>query len=182
MDHFFTTYHQDKKGRYIVHLLKKTVAVPLGESRSQAVWCFLWLERSLHSGGKFQEFTSALEEYFQQGHAEPVPPTDLDKPCQEVFYLPMHAVSKNSSTMMQLQIVFDASAKSKTGASLNDQLLVGPTMHAPLLDVLLRFPLYKIALTTDVSRMYRAVLLPEFQCDLHRFVWRTNPKDQLSDF
>ena len=37
------------------------------------------------------------------------------------------------------QAVFDASAKSSSGVSLNDLLLVGPTVHSPLIDVLLRF-------------------------------------------
>ena len=45
------------------------------------------------------------------------------------------------------------------GVSLNYQLLVGPMVHAQLPDVLLRFR-HKIALVTDISRMYHAVLLP----------------------
>ncbi len=53
--------------------------------------------------------------------------------------------------------VFDASAKSSSGVSLNETLLIGPTVHPSLIDVLLRF---RIALTTDVSKMYRAVALP----------------------
>ena len=182
INHFFTTYRTDKEGRFIVHLPKKADTVPLGESRSQAVRRFLCLERSLRAKGKFQEFAAVLEEYFRLGHAEPVPPVDLNRPCHEVFYLPMHAVSKNTSTTTQLRIVFDASARTSTGASLNDQLLVGPTMHAPLLDVLLRFRLYKVALTTDVSKMYRAVLLPDSQRDLHRFVWRIDPQHRLLDY
>ena len=68
------------------------------------------------------------------GHTECVPSKDMDKPCGEVFYLPMHAVSKASNTT-SLHIVFDASAKTKSGVLLNDQLLVGLTVHAPLLDV-----------------------------------------------
>ena len=49
--------------------------------------------------------------------------------------------------------MFDASAKSSTGVSLNDILLVGPTIHPPLLDVLLRFRLHRVALVADVSHM-----------------------------
>ena len=48
--------------------------------------------------------------------------------------------------------------------------------------MLLRFRQHKVALTTDVSRMYRAVLLPENQRDLHRFVWRRAPSDVLTDY
>ena len=89
----------------------------------------------------------------------------------------MHAVRKESiaSTTTKIRAVFDASAKSSTGTSLNDTLLVGPTIHASLIDVLLRFRLYRVALTADVSRMYRAVVLCESDRDFHRFVWRQNP-------
>ena len=66
--------------------------------------------------------------------------------------------------------------------SLNDTLLVGPTIHPPLIDVLLRFRLHRVALTADVSRMYRAVLLPESDRDFHRFVWRRNPDEPLCDY
>ena len=34
----------------------------------------------------------------------------------------------------------------------------------------------------DVSRMYRAVLLAEPDKDLHRFVWRDDPKKLLTDY
>ena len=66
--------------------------------------------------------------------------------------------------------------------SLNDTLLVGPTVHSPLIDVLLRFRFHHIALTTDVSRMYRAVELTSSDRDLHRFVWRRNPDEPLQDY
>ena len=69
-----------------------------------------------------------MTEYFEMGHAEPVPAADLEKPMQNVFYLPMHAVRKESSTTTKLRAVFDASAKSSTGVSLNKTLLVGPTV------------------------------------------------------
>ena len=101
-----------------------------------------------------------VREYFGLGHAEPVPVQDLGKPPTDVSYLPMHAVCKKSSTT-KLRVVFDASARSESGVSLNDRLLVGPTVNASLVDVLLWFRLHRFALTTDVRKMYRAVLLPE---------------------
>ncbi len=65
--------------------------------------------------------------------------------------------------------------------SLNDNLLVGPTIHPPL-DVLLRFRLYPVALTADISKMYRAIELTHTDKDLHRFVWRSHPKEPLKDY
>ena len=66
--------------------------------------------------------------------------------------------------------------------SLNDTLLVGPTLHPPLVDVMLRFRLYPVALTADVSKMYRAVELTEADKDLHRFVSRSQPNEPLRDY
>ena len=123
-----------------------------------------------------------MGDYFDKGHAEPVPDDDLQKPPQEVFYLPMHAVRKESSTTTKLRAVFDASAKFSTGLSLNDTLLEGPTVHPPLVDVFLRFRLHRIALVTDVSQMYRAVELIDSDRDLHRFVWRSSPEGDLRDY
>ena len=116
------------------------------------------------------------------GHPESVPSIDMDKPPEEVFYLPMHAVYKESSTTTKVRGVFDASAKSSTGVSLNDTLLVGPTIHPPLIDVLLRFRSHHIALTADVSKMYRAIKFIEEDRNLHHFVWRSSPNDKIQDY
>ena len=182
MKHFEDNHSHADDGRFIVPLPKGPNIDPLGESRSQAVRRFHALECSLRLKCQFQEFCDVIEEYFKMGHAEPVPDVDLDKPQQSVFYLPMHAVRKESSTTTKVRAVFDASAKSSTGISLNDLLLVGPTVHAPLIDVLLRFRLHAVALTTDVSRMYRAVALEESDRDLHRFVWRKTICSPLRDY
>ena len=156
--------------------------MPLGESRSLASKRFESLERSLRTKGRFEEFPDALKEYIDMDHAEPVPVEELSRPIDKIYYLPMHVVRKESSTTSKVRVVFDASAKTTSGASLNDQLLVGPTVHSPLIDVLLRFRRHKVALATDVNRMYRAVLLPEDQRDLHRFVWREDSRRPLIDF
>ena len=113
---------------------------------------------------------------------EAVPPADLDKPLALTFYLPMHAVYQASSSTTKIRAVFDASAKSSTNVSLNDTLLVGPTVHPKLVDVLLRFRTHPVALTADVSKMYRAVELVDDDKDFHRFVWRSDPKDCLVDY
>ena len=92
----------------------------------------------------------------------------------------MHVVRKQSSSTSKMRVVFDASATS--GFSLNDQLIVGPTEHPPFVDALLRFRRHSAALMTDVSRMYRAVLIPPSQQYLHYFVWRSNTDHPMHDF
>ena len=100
----------------------------------------------------------------------------------EVFYLPIHVVRKDSSSTTKVRAVFDGSARTSTGVSLNETFLVGPTVHPPLIDILLQFRMHRVALTTDVSKMYRAVGLTESDKDLHRFVWRSGPQEVLQDF
>lgn len=182
VEHFNKNHTRTESGRFIVPLPKRPESKPLGESRSQAVRQFMSLERSLHLKNQFQEFSAVVEEYFEMDHAELVPVVDLQKLPDKVFYLPMHAVRKEHSTTTKLRVVFDASAKSATGVSLNDLLLVGPTVHPPLVDILLRFRSHRVALTADVSKMYRAVELTPPDRDLHRFVWRKSPDEPLRDY
>ena len=167
--HFQENHRRTPEGRFIVPLPKKPSSPPLGESWSQAVRRFLSLERSWRSKGEFDALDSVVQEYF-------------DLTVQQVFYLPIHAVRKDSSTTTKTRAVFDTSARSSSNTSLNDILQVGPTIHSPLIDVLLRFRLHRIALTADVSKMYRAIVLAESDRDLHRFVWRSHPDDPLRDY
>ena len=94
----------------------------------------------------------------------------------------MHAVRKESSSTTKLRVAFDASAETDPGSSLYDQFLVGPTVHGSLIDVLIRFRRHRVAVTTDVGKMYRAVLLTEKQRDLHRFLWREDRKQPIRDY
>ena len=178
----FKVHHFREDGRFVVPLPRKPDAQPLGESRSQAVRRYLSLERSLTAKDQFADVDDVMKEYFDMGHAERVPAADLSKPHHDTFYLPMHIVRKESSSTTKLRAVFDASAKSSTGVSLNDTLQVGPTVHSALIDVLLRFRSHRVALTSYISRMYRAVKLVPSDRDFHRFVWRSSPGEQLSDY
>ena len=180
--HFDSSHKRSREGRFIVPLPKDPGSQPLGESRSQAVKRFFSLERSLNSKGHFQDFNAVMQEYLDLGHAEVVPAADLEKLPESTFYLPMHAVYKVSSSTTKIRAVFDASARSSTGVSLNDTLLVGPTIHPPLVDILLRFRLHPVALTADISKMYRAVELADSDKDLHRYVWRSDPNESLKDY
>lgn len=182
MNQFKESYRIDPDGRFIVPLAKRPNVKPLGESRSQALRKFMTLERTLNKKKQFGQLDKVVTEYFSLGHAELVPSEDLHKPPKDVFYLPIHAVVKASSTTTKLRAVFDASAKSSTGVSLNDHLLVGPTVHAPLVDVLLRFRQHRVAIITDVSKMYRAIRLTDQDRDLHRFVWRSDCSDVVQDY
>ena len=173
LNHFKTNHSRTEGGRFVVPLPKRPDAKSIGESRSQAVRTFLSLERSLNSRGGFQEFESVMREYMDLGHAELIPSKDMEKPESQVFYLPMHAVYKSSSSTTKIGAVFDASAKSASGVSLSDILLIGPTVHPPAY----RYPLM-LSASSDCchsrhQQMNRAVELSPSDRDLHCFVWRS---------
>ena len=115
-------------------------------------------------------------------HAELVPPQDLSKDNSKVFYLPIHVVRKESSSSTKIRAVFDASAKSTSGISLNDLLMVGPMVHPQLVDVLLRFRVHRVALVADVMKMYRAIELSYEDRDLHRFIWQRSRDEAMKDY
>ena len=74
----------------------------------------------LRSKGQLKEL-EVMQEYFSMNNAKPVHSADLGKPPKTVFYLPMHAVVKESSTTTKICAVFDASAKTSSAVSLSDQ-------------------------------------------------------------
>ena len=62
----------------------------------------------LLSIGSSSKLLMAMHEYFEMGHAVPVPAADLEKNFKDVYYLPMHVVTKASSATTKFRIVFYA--------------------------------------------------------------------------
>lgn len=75
----------------------------------------------------------------------------------KIYYFPHHGVLKNSSITTKLRVVFDGSAKSSTGISLNDVLRVGPTIQDDLFSILIRFRKHNYVIKGDITKMYRQV-------------------------
>ena len=139
-------------------------------------------ERSILHRGICEKFQAVIQESLDLGHAKLVPSSEIVQSIGKIHYLLMHAVMKESSTTTKLHIVFDALARTTTGYSLNDTLMVGPTLYPDNFDVLLRFRSYSVAITADISKMYRAVGLSSADRDLHRFVWHSNLSSEHHDY
>ena len=179
VNHFQRNHTRDNDGRFIVPLPRKTDSAAIGESRSQAVRRFTNMERSLRAKERFTEVDTVIQEFMKLGHAEKVPSTELDRSLADTYYMPVHVVYKHSSTSTKVRAIFDASAKSSTGVSLNDSVLVGPTVHSQLVDVLIRFRTHRIAITADVSKMYRGRSQIEIYTDSFGGVIQRNPSQTI---
>ncbi|XP_058827598.1 uncharacterized protein LOC131687522 [Topomyia yanbarensis] len=143
----------------------------LGESKAAAQRRFESLERRLYHDDQLQkEYSKFLHEYIALGHMRLVPPHD--KFVSNQCFLPYHPVVKEASTTTKLRVVFDRSAKTSSGHSLNDALLVGPVVQDDLLSIILRFRTYPVALVADIEKMYRQVKLNTDDTPFQRILWR----------
>ncbi|KRY40774.1 hypothetical protein T01_13564 [Trichinella spiralis] len=87
------------------------------------------------------------------------------------WYVPHHAVYKNTDGQLKCRVVFDGSAK-YAGVFLNDNLETGPNLQADLVGILLRFRQYRIAVQADIGKRYLQVGLQTDDRDACRFLWR----------
>ncbi|XP_075232507.1 uncharacterized protein LOC142330923 [Lycorma delicatula] len=107
---------------------------------------------------------------------------DLLIPDSEVFYLPHHSVFKETSLTTKLKVVFDGSAKSSNGLSLNDTLMTGPTVQQDLFSIILRFRVHNYVITSDITKMYRQILVTQRDSNLQRTLWGENPEQDLKHY
>jgi len=97
----------------------------------------------------------------------------------EIYYLPHHGVVQESTTTTKLRVVFDGSAKSSFGISLNDKFMVGPKLQDDLDSILLRFRLHKVAFVADIAKMYRQITVDDSHRDYREFYGVTLLKNRF---
>lgn len=66
--------------------------------------------------------------------------------------------------------MFDASAAGPNGFSLNDCLESGPSLIPDLVEILLRFRRWNVALTADITRAFLQIGVQRPDQDVHRFL------------
>ncbi|XP_058816591.1 uncharacterized protein LOC131679858 [Topomyia yanbarensis] len=178
--HFSKTHFRAPDGRYVVRLpIREEMLLSLGESFTVAKRRFSGIERKLSMDPQLQlEYTRFMEEYQLLGHmTEAVP--DHSKPY---FYLPHHAIQRPESTTTKTRVVFDGSCLGSNSLSLNDLCYIGPTIQPPLLSTLLNFRLPKYAVTADVEKMYRQVIVNAIDRPLQQIIWRNHPNEELKTY
>jgi hypothetical protein len=110
-NHFIQTFQKDVTERFIVKLPSRNNVIELGDSYNLAKKRFLNLESKLIKNKQFQtDYGNFIREYRNLGHMENVPLIEINNP--DCYYLPHHAVYKNSLDSKKIRVVFDASAKS----------------------------------------------------------------------
>ena len=182
-DHFIQTHTRDESGRYVVKLPFNTQVTNIGESRDTAARRLKQVERRLATKPEFKEqYNQFMKEYLELNHMEKIPTSQITSKLNNTYYLPHHFVLKSESTSTKFRVVFDGSAKTSSGLSLNNSLMVGPTIQDDLFSLLIRFRSHAIALKADISKMYRQFKVHDQDRDFQRILWRESPEQPLEDY
>ncbi|XP_033228966.1 uncharacterized protein LOC117180581 [Belonocnema kinseyi] len=178
--HFQENTRRDSAtGRYIVKLPFKEDSNGLGESYSHALKRFHSLERSLGRNPELKDkYITFMSEYSELDHMS----EDQSASIYDGYFLPHHAIIKQSSLTTKLRTVFDASAKTSNGNSLNDILMVGPNIQEDLFSLLIRFRSHIFAITADIEKMYRQILVNENDQKFRKILWRENSHQPVKIF
>ncbi|XP_055522910.1 uncharacterized protein LOC129717092 [Wyeomyia smithii] len=179
---FSSTTERTPNGRYIVRQPRRSKFDELvGDSKSMARQRFNLLERRLELNPELkEEYHTFMAEYLSLEHMRLVRGDDRQPP--KACYLPHHPVVKETSTTTKVRVVFDASAKTSTGSSLNEALLVGPVVQDDLLSIILRFRTFPVALVGDIAKMYRQILLHPDDTPYQRILWRFNSMEPVETY
>ncbi|GBN71477.1 hypothetical protein AVEN_85918-1 [Araneus ventricosus] len=170
-EHFLKTHTRTKSGRYIVSLpMKENADSMLGFSRENAVKRLNGIWNKLNKNNTLATLYKAfLQEYLDLGHMQQI--IDEDDNTKS-YYIPHHCIYKPEKTTTPLRVVFDASAKTSTGQSLNSILLNGGSIQDDLFSLVTRFRTHKYAFSADIQKMYRQILVEPSQRYLQRIVWK----------
>lgn len=168
---FVQTQQRDADGRYIVRIPRKQNAPPLGNSRRAAIACFKQLERRFAKDPSlYHKYRQVIDDYRSNGHlqlASAVPTGDAN-----MYVMPHHAINKDDEKKGKFRVVFNASAKTESGISFNDQQLIGPKLQADLCELFLRFRFKRYAISADIHQMFRQIKIHKEDWSYQRIVRR----------
>lgn len=182
-DLFSATTRRDEQGRYVVKLpfRDEDPTWKDGKSREIAIKRLKSLERRFVKDQVLKDrYTEVINEYLQLDHMVEVPVQEVDK--RDSVYLPHHPVIREDKTTTKVRVVFDASCKNENCVSLNEKLIVGPTLQPDLRHLILAWRKHPVCLIADIVKMYRMVRVAEDDCDFQRIVWRNNSDEEIKDF
>ncbi|KMQ86362.1 gag-pol protein [Lasius niger] len=171
--HFRTTHSRDKTGRYIVRLPFRSSTTGLGDSLPSASRSFARVRQRIRRDEVFGKlYSDFLQEYADLGHM--VPTSSASQHHLTPVYLPHHGVLRESSSTTKLRVVFNGSAPTSSGISLNDCLHAGPKLQQDLDAVILRWRMHAFAFAADIEKMYRQIVIHPEDRHYQQILWATS--------
>ncbi|XP_063837215.1 uncharacterized protein LOC135086416 [Ostrinia nubilalis] len=152
-----TTRRRDD-GRYEVKIpMKPNYEQHLGTTKPQAIAQFKQLEKRLAKDEQLaKSYKAFIHEYQQLDHMKKCT-TSREPSC----ILPHQGVVRPDSTTTKLRVVFNASANTSSGHSLNALMEGGPNIQQDLQAIIMRWRTYQFVYTADIEKFYRQILVRE---------------------
>ena len=174
-EEFYAKTLKKLPGRYEVGIPFKSLEIgdslPMAHARLHQV-----LKHLEKNKERAELYIQSMEEMITSGHMEKV------KWSQVKNLLPHSGVYKPEHLTTRLRVVFDGSAKTANGRSLNDVMYTGPKLQSDICVVLLRFRMHTYIISADVTKMFRQIRVrPEdaaYQCVL----WKQPNQDKVEVF
>lgn len=173
-DIFRNTHSREPGGRYIVRIPFNDKLKDLGKSKKMALHQFFAMEGRMKRNKEFADkYKMFMSEYETLGHM-----TQIRDLTEDGYYTPHHGVLSSD----KFRVVFNASAKTTTGITLNETQLVGEKLQRDLFLILMNFRRYKFGLTADIEKMYRQVLVHGDDRKYQKILWRPSETEPIRTY
>lgn len=164
-----------RSGRFITRLPFRANRPLLGETRKIAETRLMSMERRMGRDPVFrQKYVEFMREYESLGHMSV---SRVDWRSGDHCFLPHHAVLKTPTG--KIRVVFDGSAPSTNGVSLNQCLHSGAKLGLDISDVLTNFRKHQVVFVADIKMMFRQTLIHPEDRRYQLILWRESPHEPI---
>lgn len=128
--------------------------------------------RCYQNQGSQQTCNENLMEHLTCGHTKKLKPNEIPR-----YHWPNYCLVKESSTIVKVHTVFDASIRTSNGVSFNDVFYVGAAIQPDLFDQLLQWRRLRYTFSGSIEKTYRRNHEnPDYA--LFQCIWACEPKSQ----
>lgn len=178
--HFVNTTTRNHDGRFIVRIPLKFNPLNLGDSKQLATKRLnnLHTKNTLDPNYKLL-YIDFMNEYKELNHMTQVKNIDHSK---IYYFLPHHGILRENSLTTKMRVVFNGSAITSSGWSVNDLQYTGPTIQNDIFNILLRFRQRRYVITADIEKMYRQIEIHSDDRNLQHILWSEGPNEPINIF
>lgn len=164
-----------RSGRFITRLPFLAQRPPLGASRLLAEKRLVSMERRMARDTPLRtKYVEFMREYEALGHMSV---SNIDWRSVEHYFLPHHAVLKSPDS--KIRVVFDGSAVTSSGVSLNQCLHAGPKLHKDISDIITNFRKHEVVFVADIRMMFRQTVIHPDDRRFQLVLWRETPNEPM---
>ncbi|KAG8176534.1 hypothetical protein JTE90_020368 [Oedothorax gibbosus] len=180
-----TITRQDRS--YTVQFPFKVPQPALGETENTALTCFTRLERRLDKNTELAErYYQHMQEYIDLKNMTEVPYSQQQLMLQDIGYpgfnLPHHPVFKKAPQLAYEWSTMPLKETQTEFLLMTYFLLTVPNIQEKMANILLRWRLYKVEFTADITKMYRMINVAENHQDYQRIIWRDNNSQPIKHY